>query len=212
MIRHRDQRSLKRRKPKKEKLGDIILIVCEGEMTEPKYFTGLKNEWRLHTANIIEVIGEGAVPITVVDRAIELRTKRQKDRNKANYDEVWCVFDHDRHQRLGEALTKAHAKGLNVALSVPSFEFWYLLHFTYTTRPFEDSDAVIRELKAHIKYYTKSKAPLDVLLPKLKTALKHAERVRKHNKTANTNWPSTDVDIVVEKLQSLRSLGSVDYP
>jgi hypothetical protein len=45
--------------------------------------------------------------------------------------------------------------------SVPCFEFWLLLHFTYTTRPFDvpASDSicskVVEELRNHLSEYQK---------------------------------------------------------
>ena len=52
-----------------------ILIVSEGSKTEPIYFNSLKRILRLAMVDV-DIVGEGAAPITVVDRAIELREER----------------------------------------------------------------------------------------------------------------------------------------
>ena len=60
-----------------------ILIVCEGENTEPSYF----NQFRLSSATV-KPVGEGYNTLSLVSRAIELA-------NEKNYEKVWCVFDKD---------------------------------------------------------------------------------------------------------------------
>ena len=60
-----------------------ILIVCEGENTEPSYL----RQFRLSTATI-KPVGEGYNTVTLVRRAIALA---QED----HYEQVWCVFDKD---------------------------------------------------------------------------------------------------------------------
>ncbi len=98
--RHPRQNRSFRRPSRESKLeGDIILIVCEGEKTEPDYFKGLKKEWKVHPAQI-EIIGKecGNTPISVVEYAIKLkreRTKEAKKERELEFDEVWCVFDHE---------------------------------------------------------------------------------------------------------------------
>jgi hypothetical protein len=49
---------------------DRILIVTEGEKTEPHYFEDIKNSYKLHTANV-EVVQSayGTTPQQVVDFA-----------------------------------------------------------------------------------------------------------------------------------------------
>ncbi|MFT4628841.1 MAG: hypothetical protein ACI8PZ_007537, partial [Myxococcota bacterium] len=45
------------------------------------------------------------------------------------YDEVWCVFDRDEHERFADACQMARDNNLQVAASNPCFELWLLLHF-----------------------------------------------------------------------------------
>jgi len=64
-------------------------------------------------------------------------------------DSVWVVADGDvnynnpdpitaKDSLLSKARKMADAKGIQIALSNPCFEFWYLLHFQYTTKFFKD--------------------------------------------------------------------------
>jgi hypothetical protein len=86
---------LRRRRAIKEPY-DVILIVCEGEKTEPNYFSELKKAFRLSNANV-RICGRGSDPLSVVNFAIEAF------RREPEFDRVYCVFDRDRHTRYNEA-------------------------------------------------------------------------------------------------------------
>lgn len=62
-------------------------------------------------------------------------------------------------QRMREfnAFKKRYAKRKEVLVceSMPSIEYWFLLHFTKTTREFENSDQVVASLKRFIADYSK---------------------------------------------------------
>lgn len=45
--------------------------------------------------------------------------------------------------------------------SMPSIEYWFLLHFAYTTKEFINCDEVVRDLKSHISDYSKKKSYLE---------------------------------------------------
>jgi len=96
-----------------------ILIVCEGENTEPSYF----KQFRLSSATI-KPIGEGYNTLSLVRRAMQLSQEK-------TYDQVWCVFDKDDFTTndFNNAITLAEANGFGVAYSNQAFEYWILLHF-----------------------------------------------------------------------------------
>jgi len=189
--------------------GDLILVVCEGAKTEPQYFEGLREKWRLQSAQV-EVHGEdcGSDPLSVVSHAVDLKDARRRAKRDGPppYDQVWCVIDHDQHPKLPDAIQKAKAHKTELALSVPCFEFWYLLHFAYTTKPYQDFNEIRKELESYLpdRQYRKTESLVDILEPSLPTALQHAERLRKHIEKTASERPKTDVDLLVRKLQSLR--------
>lgn len=124
--RHREQLKSKRRnEPVFERSEPIlqekptILIVCEGENTEPSYF----RQFRLSTATI-KSIGEGYNTISLVNRAAELA-------NEKEYEQVWCVFDKDEFDNndFNNAIVTAEAQNFGVAYSNQAFEYWIILHF-----------------------------------------------------------------------------------
>ncbi len=67
----RTTKSLLRRKAKRDSY-DRVLIVCEGEKTEPNYFKELRTHFRLNSVNIeIEDNTSGSAPINVVNHALK---------------------------------------------------------------------------------------------------------------------------------------------
>lgn len=123
---HREQLKAQRRKePSLERpVAELtekpsILIVCEGENTEPSYF----NQFRITSAKV-KSVGEGYNTISLVNRALALS-------QQGNYDQVWCVFDKDdfNDSDFNSAIQIAVANNFGVAYSNQSFEYWLILHF-----------------------------------------------------------------------------------
>ena len=111
----------------------IVLIITEGEVTEPEYLNGFVQA--CHNPRVrIEVNKGVGVPQTVVQlakekkKAAEKRSRRERDENLA-YDEVWCVFDVDAHPNIQDAKEMARANGIELAISTPCIELWLWLHF-----------------------------------------------------------------------------------
>ncbi len=184
---------------------DKVLIVCEGEKTEPNYFNGLKNHLRLKSANVA-IVGEGATPAKIVERAKELE-KREKERGDP-FDKVFCVFDKDRHTDYQKALDQLKARKNYAAItSVPAFEYWLILHFRYTTSPYQDTSALVRDLKKHLPDYEKNDASIfGKLQDKLETAKENAARSLEDRNRAKTDNPSTKVHILVQALHAIKEM------
>ncbi|MBI9077863.1 MAG: RloB domain-containing protein [Desulfatibacillum sp.] len=138
-----------------------VLIVCEGEKTEPNYLKGLVNNFKLSTANVVVLDNQyGSSPDMVVRCALgHLKAD-------PNFNKVYCVFDKDRHDTYQAACTRikdtklTRNRTIHAITSVPCFELWLLLHFEYTTRNYYNvhgsvCDQLISDLKAHIQNYEK---------------------------------------------------------
>lgn len=108
-----------------------ILIVCEGEKTEPNYFRSFGRINRGGVVYDIECDGGKINTIQVVNKAIALRDKAIKD-NKP-YDSVWAVFDKDSFtaKDFNAAIQKAGSHNIECAWSNEAFELWYIFHFAY---------------------------------------------------------------------------------
>ncbi len=140
------------RRPKKIRpIKTTILIVGEGQETEPNYFYGIKQEETVSAKFTVRIKkGHGFSPESVVEEAI--RYKQQAERRGEEFDEVWCVLDvegSDKRESMNQAVIMARQNGITLCLSNPSFEVWVLAHFARTARLFQDSDAVIREVNRH---------------------------------------------------------------
>jgi hypothetical protein len=170
----------------------------------------------------LDILKHGTDPLTLTERAIELRDLRRKQarRNLAiEYDEVWVVFDlekpHDERRQLAvRAQTLKGVKGIKFATSDPAFEYWLLLHEHYTTAPFSDCDALISRLKQFWTDYDKGRSPSPEFLEKIPTAVMHAGRCRKfHQEIGGAKNPSTDVDHLVRSLNlATRPHLQFDFP
>jgi len=189
---------------------DVVLIVCEGEKTEPNYFAALKRVFRLSNTNI-KVCGCGSDPITLVNFAIAT-FKRERE-----FDRVYCVFDRDRHTTYTGAIKKISQTRLgggskiSAVPSVPCFEFWILLHFKYTTRPFDAPagasicSRVIQELAQYLPSYQKKDRDIFYMIQdKLDEAITNARQIEQFHLTSGTDNPSTAMHRLVGYLRDLR--------
>ena len=106
------------------------MVLVEGQRTEDGYLVPLRRE--LRDKVLINIDNAGGAPLTLVQRAVELKrqTEREASRGRGRaFDELWCVFDRDEHPNVAEALELARINGINVALSNPCIELWFILHF-----------------------------------------------------------------------------------
>lgn len=153
----RTKASLRRRRALLDSY-DVVLIVCEGSKTEPRYFCELRDDLGLNNFNVVVTGESGSDPDSVVRFGIEIA------KEDGGYDRLFCVFDRDRHTTYQAAIDRARtSRGIpvNTITSVPCFEYWLLLHFTYTDRAFAGAgnrspcDEVISELHHHLPDYEK---------------------------------------------------------
>jgi hypothetical protein len=192
---------------------DVVLIVCEGEKTEPDYLDSLKSELRLSNANI-RVCGKecGSAPESVVEYAL------QEFKRDPIYDRIFCVFDKDRHTTYSAALDRVRSKRLpgkatiEAITSIPCFEIWLLLHFEDTTRSYvavgsnSAGDQVVRDLKQFMPDYEKGYGEtFAITYPMVDEAIKRAERLDKRLEEVGTDNPSTKIHRLVAYLRGLKS-------
>lgn len=157
MTARRRHRKPARRDPFRDTLP-VVLIVCEGKVTEPQYFEGLKRAAR-NPRVTIRISPQHGVPKTLVEVAkqwkdvAEKEAKREGDDN-LRIDSVWCVFDVDEHPGIPEAQQTACDDGIELAVSNPCFELWLLLHFR-DSPGMQDRDHIRQLLKHDVPEYDK---------------------------------------------------------
>lgn len=216
MARHGREPTSLGRKVAKRQPYEYVLIVCEGEKTEPNYLRELIAIEQLSSANVVIYGDGGSAPINVVNDAIA--------RFEANpeYDRVYCVFDRDTHASYFDALNKLNATTLSKKVggkragearleaitSVPCFEYWVLLHFEFTTAPFQNYDALRPRLRRcpGLTDYDKGRLGLYTdLKPRQADALRHAERANAAARDSSTDNPTTQIHRLVRELCALRN-------
>ena len=166
-----------KRKKARRQPYDKVLIVCEGQKTEPVYFEEVRLIHKLDSANI-EIDGTcGSSPMSVVSHAHALYLKELSSGD--SYNKVFCVFDRDRHSTFHKAVKRVEtinqelaAEGLSdqvefeAITSNPSFEYWFLLHYNPTTKPYAPiqgksvGDQAIDDLRQFIPDYRKTQKGL----------------------------------------------------
>lgn len=203
----RPRKQFSRRGPKREPY-DRVLVVCEGERTEPLYFLDLAARYRLSMANI-EVVGIGADPKSVVSKAKKLCSR--ENRHGEKFDKVYCVFDRDEHATFDAARDEAGASGVELATSWPCFEFWLRLHFGYSRHPYARAGGksaaqnCVEDVKRWLPGYTKgADGVFGQLEERLEEAKGNAERASADAWATDDFNPSTDVHKLVDYLQSLK--------
>lgn len=186
-----------------------ILIVAEGEKTEPHYFLAMRNHYKISSLHITIPNERGSAPISVVRRGIQ-HYKNSSDNDP--FDKVFCVFDRDSHKCFDAAKQQIAVKNKSLRKEVfhciestPSFEYWYLLHYKDTKRPYAKTqkksvgDLVVEELKEIIPKYEKNKVDMfELTKDKLNIAMTRSERIWKVAIQNDEMNPSTNVHDLIK--------------
>lgn len=133
---------------------ESIPTIIGAGITEKWYFTHLQAKYRVRMKirprffgketvftlekKLMEVLKNGGRAIVVFDADVSTWNKAEKERL--------------------ETMKSKYAKNNRVLLcdSMPSIEYWFLLHYVNTNRHFGTSKAVIMELVKHIKEFDKT--------------------------------------------------------
>lgn len=211
-FRRPSRRGVPRRTSRGRPIRRTILIVGEGQETEPNYFRELAKEDEVKRRFAVTIKkGPGISPERVIEETI--KHKQRADNRGESYDEVWCVLDVEgptKRESLDKAAITAQDHSIKLCLSNPAFEVWLLSHFERKARAYDDCDAVIVQLNKHWrKHYKQDYQKNDgrVYLrvsPLTQTAIGNAQWVREnHHKdkqnTADCN-SSTEVYRLVRQL------------
>ena len=157
------------------------LILCEGK-TEENYFNGLiyqpKYKRKFQSISIRVFKPKNHSPYGMVEEAKRMIAIAKSEKNP--YDFVWVMFDKDGHAKIPEAfeLARTSPTKINIAFTIPCFEYFVLLHFDKTTKPFTKCDDVIHQIKKNwLPDYEKATNIFDILLTKMNDGLANSEWV-----------------------------------
>lgn len=223
LFRKKNKKDFERVKGLQKEYKNSILIVCEGEETEPNYFkafpvTGVK----------VEVQGTGRSNISLLNESIKIWTDYANE--DMFFEIIWCVFDRDsfplidynqafydlEHKQL--ELNRKFSKKVkrkikfNIAYSNEAFEIWYLLHYNYHTSGINRKRYKKMLTKRMGKEYKKNDPGMYEFLQNLTIesdkrkgqnfAILNAGKLRQNCTADNCHNqnPSTSVDILVKEL------------
>ena len=197
-----------------------VLIVCEGAKTERLYFERVVCSLNLISVDV-EICGEGLAPNSLVADA-ERRVRAEGKSDDAGYNAVFCVFDRDTHDSFEAAKSRIQTlvkQGVfpntcDVCIySIPSFEYWFLIHFEYTRAPFSSVGGVsagarvVRSLRAvpGFENYEKSlsNSLLNELMDSAEVACTNAEKALSDADNTREENPSTKVHLLYYFLRDL---------
>uniref|UniRef100_UPI00402A9EB6 RloB family protein n=1 Tax=Succinivibrio sp. TaxID=2053619 RepID=UPI00402A9EB6 len=213
----RKKRELSKKDLIKRKNGHLkefkrILIVTEGSETEPLYFEQIKRKYKLKDNVIFIYPAENSSPRDVL--------KTAKDKNSIDdFDKVFCVFDKDTHDTYDEVVLKiTNDKKLvkfTAVTSVPCFEFWLILHYKATAKPYYTSDKnkasknALKDLQKIDPMYSKNnKNYFEAIVERTDIAIKNADIV---SKQVLGDDPSTKIPTLINEIKELsRKINELD--
>jgi hypothetical protein len=199
MAKRKAKTGLNKRKTAIRESYDRVLILTEGKKTEQIYFKGLISFLKLSSVNIEILDIKQTTPDSLFSKAQILYKKSEEEKNP--YDRVYCVFDKDRHTKYQETknLIDSIKRPKNVyyySFSEPCFEFWLLLHYVKTDRPFVNFDEFKKnkDFRKHFPDYEKSKITFTTFEDKILTACENAQ-----------NNQHTNINNLIKYLQNIKN-------
>jgi len=149
-------------------------IFVDGE-TEKAYLNGLKSSLKNRFSLTIEPklkSSDLSSPKKDLRYFIERLEEKLKGEKNKGYDMVYYLLDNDVILSQSESITDGKEKpseklkkirehfkkdnNIEILVNSPCFELWLLLHFTYTTRDFNNCSDVINDLKKELKKHDSS--------------------------------------------------------
>lgn len=185
------QRKAERRTPK----PGSLLIVTEGEKTEPLYLKGMTDSIKERYGGQLQVCdikGLGMGTVRLVEEALRIA-----NRTPFMYESKWVCFDKDDFQDFDEAVRLATENGFRVAWSNQAFEYWLYLHFAFSDAAlhrdewFSKVDELVQKNHLGDGRYTKNMKNMFAVFAgdgRLKTAMRNATTIQK--RYPNTAAPS----------------------
>jgi hypothetical protein len=200
-----------KRKHGKRERNRIILVGTEGKnKTETIYFKGLNKHLDGYVIRFAS--GNDTDPLKIVKNTLKSAGKNYEDLDFNRGDMAFSVFDTDtdksKQSLIDAAIEYGKQHNVEVVLSNPCFEVWYLQHYQNQTKRFNNSNDVIDELHRYISSYKKSDDLFNQLWPNTNYAIDNCKRLMKYHdnnlvkqRSIERN-PSSEVYMILEKLCS----------
>ena len=198
----------------------FYLIVCEGEKTEPNYFSSLKKALPKGVLELtqIDIDGTGKNTMSIIEEAKKLR-KRYEEKYLRKIDKVWTVFDKDSFpsRNFNNAINKGENSRpkINCAWTNEAFELWYLLHFSYYNTGLSRHQyqkllekEIVMASGINGYKYTKNSTEMYAILNLFGNqdfAISNAEKLEKryNDRSFSNHNPCTKVHLLINELKEL---------
>jgi hypothetical protein len=164
-----------RNRNKKRPLLKKIAVVGEGE-TEWFYFNDLKDS---------ESLKFELKPQLPQHTSYKSIFKKSEQLLKEGFDKVYCVLDLDtvlkdsvqtnRYFSEKQKIVKKYREKLLILESNPCIEYWFLLHYIYTSCSHHSCENILTDLRKYLCNYEKKQKYLSDIYSKLKDKLETAK-------------------------------------
>lgn len=126
-------------------------------------------------------------------------------------DKAFCLIDADidavKNAQLVKAAKLAERFNIQIIVSAPSFEYWFICHFIFTGKKYTSNSELLADLEVYVPGYKKSTFHMyDLLKSELSTAIKNARMIEKKlladgEKIHTVSFtPSSEVYYIAEEL------------
>lgn len=187
------------------KRKSIVAIKCEGKnKTERTY---LKN-YSTRECILKFSTGNATDPVGMAEDLI--RFIKNEDISSEYGDKIYLLLDTDvnqnKQQQIEDAKNICDKNNIELILSIPTFEIWYILHFDYTTKIYQSSQEVKQDVKVKIENYTESMEVFPLLKNKTLKAIENSKKLEKYQSENGKNLfsenciPYSGVYKVIEEL------------
>lgn len=170
----------KQRNAEDRKRRAIVFLIAEGKnKTETLYFKAFGHDLN---RNVRFAPGDYTDPVNMVSTLKNFMA--DNDFSPELGDKAYCLIDADvdaaKNAQLEKAAGLAEKSNIQIIVSAPSFEYWFICHFTFTGKKYMSNAELLADLEVHVPGYRKSTFHMyELLKPKVSTAIKNAQMIEK---------------------------------
>lgn len=170
----------KRRNAEDRKRRPIVFLIAEGKnKTETFYFKAFGHDMN---RNVRFAPGDYTDPVNMVSTLKNFMA--DNDFSPELGDKAYCLIDADvdavKNAQLEKAARLAERFNIQIIVSAPSFEYWFICHFIFTGKKYTSNSELLADLEVYVPGYKKSAFRVyDLLKSKVSTATKNARMIEK---------------------------------
>lgn len=191
-----------------KKKNPLIVICSEGgkKSSEYYYFSNFASrELRIQFST-----GNSTDPLGMLND-LQNYIKNEDIESEDEY-KIFMVLDtdlsKDRIDKIKKVMQQCKKDGIEVVISSPTFEIWYLMHFLENGLIFKSSKEVKKEVKKHIPNYIESMNVYNKIKDKLDFAIDTAKKYEQQAKRNQIDLfdcnPYTSIYKIIDSIRNMR--------